>query len=117
MNESSVATVPIHLILERLAGHVAAQVVTKKIHASVEAHVCLAGDVGRDEHPRVVPQAAVRIALEFPTVNVERGPTDSAVGQPLQEGGLVDAPSSSHVDHYRTRSEERRVGKECRSRW
>src|SRR6267143_1830092 len=75
--------------------------------------------MGRDEHPRVVPQAAVRIAHEFPTVNVERGPTDSAVGQPLQKGGLVDDLSSSHVDHHGTglcRGDRRAVDEALRLR-
>ena len=68
----------------------------------MEVHVGLARDVRRDEHARVVPQAAVGVAFEFPAIDVERGPTDLAIGQPLLQRGLVDDLSPGHVDHHRT---------------
>jgi hypothetical protein len=78
LGRTSGSSPPTHHVLERLAIQVAAEVVTKDIHAPVEVHVGLARYVRRDEHARVVPEAVVGVASEFPAVDVERGPTDLA---------------------------------------
>src|SRR6266705_1558471 len=94
---TSLSSSPPHDVLEPLAIEVAAAVVTEKLHAPVEVHVRLARDVRRDEHARVVPQATVGVAFEFPAIDVERGPTDLAIGQPLLQRGLVDGLAPGHV--------------------
>src|SRR3989442_5394422 len=63
------------------------------------------------------PLAAGRIPARGRRGSLGRGPASRASG----EGGAVRAPSAHQppllLQHAEHRSEERRVGKECRSRW
>ena len=64
------------------------------------------------------------VALENVNLTVERGEFLSIMGPSgcgkstlLNIMGLLDAPTMGIVEINGIRSEERRVGKECRSRW
>src|SRR5258708_26343584 len=70
-----------------------------------------------------VPPVVARISLIQGDVSVQRGDTGdwaaAALNQPLVSGDRISTGDGSQaqlqLDH--SRSEERRVGKECRSRW
>ena len=71
-----------------------------------------------------VPVASTTQAVEF-TMVAQNGSGVAGTGMvvkgadsftvTIKLSGLM--PNSSHVSHLHARSEERRVGKECRSRW
>ena len=88
--------------------------------APLQLPIPRAGGAGRDSKAGQAHRVAEPEVLEFEDTVVDLSHRDSngcSVLPSGQETGLSHVGASSEAADERLRSEERRVGKECRSRW
>src|SRR5256885_10749907 len=85
--------------------------------SSRRRHTRLQGDWSSDVCSSDLRQPRDEGALGFEVTRNHRIVNPDYARQILEGWGLVDTPHISHFCNNVERSEERRVGKECRSRW
>ena len=74
------------------------------------------GTIGHIDHGKTTLTAAITKVLSKHNPKIKFRSFDSIDNAPEErERGITIA--TAHVEYETTRSEERRVGKECRSRW